>query len=406
MRMSSLALVGGAFLVVFGVGGLRLIFGVWMRPLEVEFGVDRATMGLLGALAYLVFGLFQPLFGRVVDLHGPRLVVPGAVLLSGIGAIAAAASGSFLLFALAFLLIMCIGFAGAANATIAATVVQRFDRHQGLIFGICSAGGPLGEMVLAYTAALGVESIGWRTTMMALGIALLVAVLPIAWLLLGRTPAPKRTVLPSFGQTFGLALRARGFVLLFCAYFICGVTTLGLIHTHLVPYGIDIGLPEVSAARVLGLVGLFNVVSLVLGGRIADRWGGRGPLIGVFMVRAVALLWLSTATTEPALWLFALIFGLTDMATIPLSAAATSEMFGPRMLGVLMGLLVVAHQIGSALGSYLGGLGYEVFGGYSPVMLAAVGVALTGALLCFAMDTRRVLDERGRGGQELAPSGA
>jgi MFS family permease len=204
-----------------------------------------------------------------------------------------------------------------------------------------------------------------------------------------------------------LAFRARGFVLLWWAYFICGVTTLGLVHTHVVAYSVDRGLPEVGAAGILGLIGLFDIVGLIVAGRIADRWGGRRPLIAAFTIRAVGLLWLASATSETSLIVFAIIFGMTDMATIPFSAAATAEMFGPRMLGLLTGLLAVAHQTGAALGSYLAGQGYEVFGGYPPVIIISVGVALTAAVLAFAMDNRPVkigtfsTDESG-----LVPSGA
>lgn len=405
MRMGGVALVAGAFLVVFGVTGLRLVFGVWVRPLEAEFQVDRAAMSFVAALSLFTYGLMQPLLGRLVDVHGPRLIVPGSVLLTAAGVIVAAQMPSFAGFAVVFGLLSSVGFAGAANATIAALVVQRFQQNQGLIFAVCSAGGPLGELVLASVAAMGVEAVGWRTTMLALGLALLFVVLPITALLLAGAKAPRREPLPSFLATCRLAFRSRGFVLLWWAYFICGLTTLGLVHTHIVPYGIDRGLPEIAAAQVLGLLGLFNIVGLVLAGRVADRWGGRRPMIAVFMIRAVALLWLATAADQVSLILFAALFGLTDMATIPLSATATSEMFGPRMLGALVGLLVLAHQAGSALGSYAAGLGYELLGGYPPVIVASVGVALMAALLCFAMDTRPVLPGPSpRDETDLAPS--
>jgi MFS family permease len=403
MRLSGLTLVIGAFLVVFGVGGVRLIFGVWVRPLEAEFQVDRTALGLVGALSLLLFGLSQPILGRLVDVRGPRLILPGSVLLAGLGTVLAALMPTFFGFALIFLLLTSVGFAGAANATIAALVVQRFDKNQGLIYGICSAGGPLGELVLAWSAAAGVEGYGWRTTMMGFGAVLLVVVLPITVLLLGRTQAPRRAPMPSFVDTCRLAFRSRGFVLLFLAYFICGITTLGLVHTHIVPYGEERGLAPVAAAQILGLIGLVNVIGLVISGRVADRWGGRRPLIVAFMVRSVALLWLVTATTQSQLALFAIIFGLTDMATIPLSAAAASEMFGPRLLGAVVGLLVVAHQAGAALGSFMAGLGYEWLGGYPPIIAVAVGVALGGALLCYAMNTSRVLAARDEPG--LAASG-
>src|SRR5262249_40870980 len=218
---------------------------------------------------------------------------------------------------------------------------------------------------------------------------LLVAVLPVTTMLL-RGATPRSAALPSLMETCQMAFRARGFVLLWWAYVICGVTTLGLVHTHVVAYGVDRGLAEAGAAGVLSLVGLADIVGLVIAGRIADRWGGRRPLIGAFIIRALALFWLANATGESALLTFAVVFGMTDMATIPLSAAATSEMFGPRMLGLLPGLLAVAHQMGAALGSYLAGQGYELFGGYPPVFIAGVGAALLAAVLAFAMSTRAV----------------
>lgn len=407
MRWSGLTIVAGAFLVVFGLGGLRLIFGVWMRPLEADFAVDRSQISLIAALSLLVFGLGQPLLGRLVDVRGPRVIVPGSVLLAALGVIAVAQISSYVGFAIAYGVVASIGFAGAANATIVALVAQRFEQNRGLIFAICSAGGPLGQMALAWVAASGIATAGWRPTMLALGLGLLAVVFPVAALLLGRSAPPRTEPLPSWLDTCRTAFRARGFVLLWWAYFICGVTTLGLVHTHVVAYGVDRGLPEVNAAGVLSLVGLTNVVGLVIAGRIADRWGGRRPLVVTFTIRSVALLWLASATSETALLLFAVVFGLSDMATIPFSATATAEMFGPRALGMLTGLLAVAHQCGSALGSFLTGWGYELFGGYPPVIVAAVAVALTGALLTFAMDTRRVqVATLPAGGSGLAPSGA
>lgn len=407
MRWGGVTLVAGAFLVVFALGGLRLIFGVWMRPLETEFKVDRSAISLVAAISLLVFGLGQPLLGRQVDVRGPRLIVPGSVLLTAVGVIVASWMPSYLGFVVTFGLVASVGFAGAANATIMALVAQRFESNRGLIYAIISAGGPLGQMTLASGAAAGIAAFGWRPTMLGLGVLLLVIVLPIVSILLRGAKPPRGEPLPSLVDGFRMAFRARGFVLLWWAYFICGVTTLGLIHTHIVAYSVDRGLSDVGAAGILSMVGLFDIIGLILAGRVADRWGGRRPLIAAFLIRSVALLWLTTATSETELIVFALLFGLTDMATIPFSAAATVEMFGPRMLGLFTGLLAVAHQTGAALGSYLAGQGYGLYGGYPPVFIAGVGVALTAALLAFAMDTRRVLvDAASRDGAGLAPSGA
>ncbi len=406
MQRGGLALVAGAFLVVFGVGGLRQIFGVWVRPLEAEFGADRASVALAASFSLLAFGLGQPILGRLVDAHGPRLVIPGSVLLAGVGTMLASFAGTLWLFALAFGLIASAGFAGASNATVAAMVSQRFEERRGLIIGICSAGAPLGQLLLAPLAALSIAAFGWRDTMAILGAAALGLVFPIAWALLRRMPAPSEGTVPSLGGTYRSALRSRGFWLLFSAYFLCGMTTLGLVHTHIVPYGVDIGLPEVNAANILGLVGGVNVAGLVLAGQAADRWGGARPLIVAFAVRSLTLLWVATATDQTTLVLFALVFGLTDMATIPLAATAAAGLFGPRMIGAVMGLLTVAHQTGSALGSFLAGLGYQTVGGYPSVMVVGAGLAATAALLAIALRTsgerRAASDEPG---SSRAPAG-
>ncbi|MGE3912450.1 MAG: MFS transporter, partial [Chloroflexota bacterium] len=170
MRWSGIGLVAGAFLVVFGLGGLRLIFGVWMQPLEAAYAVDRGTISLVAAIGLLIFGLGQPLLGRQVDLRGPRLIVPGAVLLTSLGVIAASQMPTYFGFVLAFGVVGSLGFAGAANATIIALVAQRFEQNRGLIYAICSAGGPLGQMTLASVAAAGIELYGWRVAMLTFGL--------------------------------------------------------------------------------------------------------------------------------------------------------------------------------------------------------------------------------------------
>ncbi|MFN8523976.1 MAG: MFS transporter [Chloroflexota bacterium] len=408
MLGGAVGMVVGAFAIVLFVGGIRLAFGVWIHPLEEDFHVDRAALSLVAALGYLTFGLIQPFLGRIVDVYGSRLVLPGAVLLSGIGLCASSLTSSYWAFLAVYSLLASVGFAGLANATLAAAVTQRFTSRRGLAFGAISAGGPFGQLVMAPLAAIGVEVVGWRSTMGALGVVLLAVALPLAWLVLGRTAPPARAAGASTGvlAVYAAALKNRGFQLLFAAYFICGVTTLGLVHTHIVPYGIDLGLPDVNAARVLGLIGLCNGFGLIAWGHLADRWGGRTPLIYVFAVRSVALLWVSTASTEANLLTFALIFGMTDMATIPLSANAAAALLGPRVIGVTVGLLAVAHQMGSAVGSYLAGYGFRELHGYPPIIIAAAGVALLGSLCCIALDIGRYRVVETGGSAGLAPSGA
>jgi predicted MFS family arabinose efflux permease len=164
--------------------------------------------------------------------------------------------------------------------------------------------------------------------------------------------------------------------------------TVGLIQTHLVPHALDLGLPQVEAAKILGLIGLVNAVGLLVFGWAADRWGARGPLIAVYLVRAVALLWLASALEERMLVPFAIAFGMTDMATIPLVASGTASLFGRQSVGALYGLAALGHQVGSALGAWLGGQGYVFWGSYQPVILVGAGLATIAAIMAASLERR------------------
>lgn len=381
-----LLLLVGVFVLLLGAGGVRASFGVFIHPIEVAFGVDRARVAFVAAIALLVFGFTQPVAGWAIDRYGPGRVVPAAVVLAGVGVLLAGGAEQLWQLGLLYGVVASAGFGAISNAPLSGIVARHFTARRGLALAVCAAGTPLGQLTIAPTVALVMDERGWRVAMAGTGLAIVTLVLPLA-LLLVRKESALRAGGPRF-DGIRQALRTRNYRLLLGSYFVCGATTVGLVHTHLVPYAVDLGVGQLVGARVLGLVGLCNVAGLVLAGMAADRWGARVPLAVVYAVRSLALLWLAMTADEGTLVAFALVFGMSDMATIPLTASLTAALFGRQTVGALFGLIAVSHQFGGFFGAWLAGLGSTLVGSYQPVILAGAALAVAASLMAARLEPR------------------
>jgi MFS family permease len=378
----------GIFIVLLGAGGVRASFGVFVHPLEVAFGVDRAQVAFIAALALLVFGALQPMAGWAIDRFGPGRIVPAGIAIAGLGALVSADAGALWVFGLLYAVVASAGFGAVSNAPLSGIVARHFSGRRGLALAVCATGTPVGQLTLAPTLALVAEQYGWRVAMAGSGLLVLTIVLPLALLLLRREAAP-HVAQASPLEGVRQALATRNYWLLVGAYVVCGATTVGLVHTHLVAHSVDLGLTQVAGARVLAVVGLCNVLGLLFVGFASDRWGARVPLALVYGTRALALLWLARATDEGMLLAFALVFGFTDMATIPLTAALTAGLFGKQSVGALFGSIAVGHQVGSFFGAWLAGVGFTLLGSYQPVILTGAALAMAASLMAAKVQPKR-----------------
>jgi MFS family permease len=384
----SIALLIGTFIMLFGAGGMRGSFGVFVYPWEQTLSSNRAQIGLIAALGLLVFGLIQPVVGGAIDRSGPGRIIPIAVLVAALGCFLSSIVDSAWLLAISYSLIACLGFGSLSNAPLSSIVARHFTIRRGLALGVCGTGTPLGMMILSPGLAFAIEQLGWRQTMVGMAVVLAVVILPIAWLFFRGEPGHITTTSEPAGRGLRQAFASRAYLLLAGSYFICGMTTVGLIQTHLVPHALDLGVPQVEAAKILGLIGFVNAIGLLFFGWAADRWGSRAPLVAVYLTRALALIWLAIAVDETMLIPFAVAFGMTDMATIPLVATGTASLFGRHSVGALYGLAALGHQIGSALGAWLGGQGYVMWGSYQPVILIGAGLATIAAVMAASLERR------------------
>jgi predicted MFS family arabinose efflux permease len=173
------------------------------------------------------------------------------------------------------------------------------------------------------------------------------------------------------------ALGVPQFWLLMATFFVCGYTSNGMVLTHFMPHALEHNFSEFQAGTALGVMGAMNVLGTVGSGWICDRFGRRGPLAFYYFVRGLSLLFLLYVWNAPSLHLWAAIFGLNYISTVPPTTTLTANIFGRYSVGELSGWIFFAHQVGAALGAALAGWIYEWTGAYT---IAFVSAALMGFL--------------------------
>ncbi|WP_137924919.1 MFS transporter [Cupriavidus sp. 2SB] len=377
-----------------GRGALSLVMPAW----QAEFGWSRTFIASLAAACLIVMAVVAPFAGNMVDRRGPRTLLATGLLLvaTGMGMVALAHPGatSWLL-PVGFCLVAGVGFGFIAQHVVAAAIALLFDRRRGLATGIGTAGSTAGQLLMMPLLALLLQDYGWRSGFVAMA-ALALLLIPIVLGMLG----PQRGHVDSFRdepakpqsavQRVSTLVRNPVFHALFWSYLLCGFTTSGVIETHLMPYAAFCGFPPLPSATAYGVLSALNLVGMIGAGWLADKVHRPRLLAGIYLARAGCFILLSyVAGSYPTLILFAILFGLFDYSSVPVTAGLVADRLGLRVMGLAMGLLSAGHAIGGALGAFAGGKLFDLLGGYEPVWYGSVGLALIAALLVIPLAESR-----------------
>lgn len=390
-------IAGVTFLALLAASGVRSSFGVFIKPLEQDFGWERGVIALAAAISLLIYGASGPLAGRLVDRYGPRRVLALSVLLCGAGALLSATVTRLWHLYLWAGVLSAVGAGGAALVTASAVAARWFDQRRGLMIGIAGAGTSAGQLLFIPLAMGLTLSLGWRSSFVWMGAILVFLIFPVcAWLLRddpaekGLRPYGAAPPGPTGGAgAAGLALERRtavseaarspDFWYLAGGFFICGYTSNGMIGTHVVPYAVDRGLGEMTAAAALGLMGAMNVVGTLASGYLCDRFGKKVPLACFYFFRGVSILYLIAVDTPLSMNLWAVLFGLNYISTVPPTSTLTADLFGRLSVGVLFGWIFLSHQVGAAAGAWIGGRLFDTTGSYTAAFLSAAILAFVAA---------------------------
>lgn len=379
-RTPAVVLAAGALLLAVSLG-IRHTFGLFLAPMSRDNGWTREVFSLAIALQNLVFGLVQPVSGRLADRYGAgKVIVAGAVLyVAGLALMAGSHSAAALTGSAG--LLIGIGISGPGVPVVFGAIGRAVPpERRSLAMGIAMAAGSLGQFVMLPATNQAILALGWPAALLALAAVGLLLV-PLAAPLAEPPAAGARPTLRPLGEVLGEALRHRGFWLLSFGFFVCGFHVV-FIATHLPAFLADRGLPPSTGAVVLALVGLFNVAGSWLAGWLGQRRSKPALLVGLYLARALVIAaFVLAPVTEGSAWLFGAAMGLLWLSTVPLTNGTVASVFGVADLSMLGGIVFFFHQVGAFLGGWLGGRLYVLTGSYDTVWWLSVGLAVVAALL-------------------------
>jgi MFS family permease len=402
-------MLAATFVTLLAAAGVRATPSVLMIPLEQEFHWTRATISLAVSVNILLYGLIGPFAAALMQGLGVRRTTLIALTLLAVGVSLATLVTQPWQLILLWGVVVGTG-SGMAALVLGATVVNRwFVERRGLAMGLLTASTATGQLVFLPMLASVVTSRGWRPAVLLVAGAVAL-VIPIAAFLmrerpsdvglapLGGTPADGAPAATSVNparlalDALGTGMRSRDFWLLFGTFFICGASTNGLIGTHLIPAAHDHGIPEVRAAGLLALMGLFDLAGTTASGWLSDRWDSRWLLAWYYGLRGLSLLFLPFALSGPqaALWVFAVWYGLDWIATVPPTVRLATDAFGRERAPIMFGWIAAGHQVGASLAAFGAGWVRTTFGDYQGAFWTSGALCLIAAMLALAVGRTRM----------------
>jgi predicted MFS family arabinose efflux permease len=379
-------LIGASLMLTLSMG-LRQSLGIFLQPLTRDVGISVSDFTLAIAAQNLAWGFLQPLAGALTVRYGFRTIMVGGALLYIAGLTLMATAHGFLSIMIGGGILIGTSLACTASAiamSVAARAVPQTVRST--VLGIVSAAGSLGALLSAPIGQMLNEGYGWRFGLAGF-VVLSLVMIPAAWYAgrVDKIPLPKPSADDIGNTSAGVAVKVAfgnaSFVVMTCAYFVCGMQ-LVFLTTHLPSYLAICGLDPMLSAQTLGMIGGFNVLGSLFFGWAGGRWNKLALLGGIYIFRSIALAWYFTLPATPATTLlFGAIMGFLWMGVGPLVAGAVAEMFGLKWQAMIQGLAFMSHQFGSFLGAYGGGLIYDALGSYTMAWRIGVALGLAGGII-------------------------
>ena len=390
--------------------GARNGFGVFVIPMSEDLGFTRTGISVAAGIGWLMNGITQPVVGHFFDKFNSRKVILISLLVAGLAT--AGLSLTFHLYFLIFLFsfVLSTAMSGASIGTLMPLLARWFVKRRTLVLGLIASGSSIGGAVLIIFSGFLVELFGWQVSWITLGGIVTVLAVPLGFIFLRNSPAqmgllPDGDPEPVAGGASPATARRRGLFEveqwyhsfrsppiwnLSAAYTVCGITV-GLISVHFVPYADgQLGVDPTMAATIFGVLTGLNAIGAIGGGWLADRFGRKNVLGTVYSVRCLAYLVLIGgllmversisipligSAALPSLWIFAILAGFSWIASVPITASLTADVYGLRALATISGISFLCHQVGAFVSIILGGVLYDMTGSYLlPFSFAAVAL--------------------------------
>ncbi len=392
------------FLVLLASAAFRSSYGLMLVPIEEDLGWTRAATSLAVSVNLVFYGLTAPFAAALMERVGIRRVAVGALVLI------AAGTGLTVFMTAPWQLVLLWGVVaglgvGATALVFGALITNRwFVKDRGLVMGLLGAAFSTGQLVFLPTLARIIGDHGWRSASMIISVMAL-ALVPAVILVVrdrpsdvGLLPYGADEAVPESAPTQGAARRAlsvlgeasrtKPFWLLAGTFFVCGWTTNGIVSTHFVPTGHDHGMAATTAAGMLAVVGVFDIIGTIGSGWLTDRFDPRLLLGAYYLLRGLALAAVPVIlgpSVHPSLLVVMMFMGLDWVATVPPTATLCRAFYGVERGAIVFGWVFASHMIGAAVAATASGIMREMQGNYSMSWWLAAGLAVLAAGACLAI---------------------
>ena len=392
--------------VAFVTTGARSSFGIFIIPLEEEFGWSRFMLSSAVGTGFLVNGLTQPFVGRLFDQFSGRTVIMVGLIIAGLATASLSLTFNYLFLFFVFGILLSTAMSGASVTNTMALLAKWFHRRRSTVLGINVAGASLGGLTLVPFGMFLLQATSWRVTWAALGLIILVLALPMVYFFIRNDPADmglqpdgdteeatsanklesKRG--PIEVEKWSESFRSWPMWQISMAYTVCGITT-GMISAHFVPYAIGQGLSGTLAALAFGVMMALNVVGGLGAGFLGDRFGRKNLLAAVYVLRGIAFIFLLLFPGATGVWIFALLAGFSWIASVPLTTSLTADVYGLRALATISGISFLCHQVGSFVSILAAGLLFDITDSYTLPFAIGGALLFPAAISAFSVRERK-----------------
>ncbi len=396
-------LIAGCFILMLGFS-IRASFGVFQIPIAEEFGWARAEFSLAIAIQNLAWGIGQPLFGAVAERFGDRKAIVVGALMYAAGLVLTAFAitpGQMQLLEI----LVGFGIAGTGFGVVLAIVGRAASaENRSMALGIATAAGSAGQVFGAPVAEWLLQSYSWQEVFIIFSVVVLGTLFGLPFL---RSPkvATKAELEESMGVVLKRAFKDPSFTLIFVGFFSCGYQ-LAFITAHFPAFvtelcgpidpgsmiaAMGIGTTSALGAVSIAVIGLFNIIGTLSAGWLGKRYTKKYLLVGIYTLRTItAAVFILLPITPESVLIFSAVMGALWLATVPLTSGLVAHLYGLRYMGTLYGVVFLSHQIGGFLGVWLGGMMYDITGGYTLVWWIGVGVGAFSAIVHLPVKEREV----------------
>ncbi len=401
-------IVALTFMTMLTTAGAMGLPGALLLPLHGEFGWSLANISSALALRIALYGIMGPFAAVFMNRFGLRRIITIAVGLISAALLLATFMTAFWQLLILWGVVVGIG-TGLTAMVLGATVANRwFVERRGLVLGLLTASSATGQLAFLPLATMLVQHLGWRMAVFpTVAASIVVALLVLLFMrdrpedlelrpygeAPGMAPAPRIVQAHPIHDAFGIlreAARVPAFWALFATFFICGLSTNGLIQSHFIAFCADYGMAQTEAASVLAMMGVCDLLGTVASGWLSDRVDNRWLLFWYYGLRGLSLLWLpQSAFSFYGLSIFALFYGLDWIATVPPTVRLASRIFGREKGPVVFGWVFTGHQLGAAVATFGAGKVRTDLATYLPAFYGAGIMCLVAALIALAAQVRR-----------------